>query len=908
MNIAGLSQLLSVRSARSTCPHCNGEARLDERACVRCLLAGALELEEPSESDNLNALLAQVDVRDTDWRLGNYQILEEIGRGGMGVIYRARQRHSKRIVALKRLLSYHGDSRETLERFRREAEAAASLDHSNILPIYEVGEEEGLPFFTMKYAGGGSLQRLSGAYKDNPRECVRLLLKVTRAVSYAHGEGILHRDIKPGNILLDGHGEPMVSDFGLAKWLDRTTDLTRTLTVFGTPGYVAPEQATCSHTQLTPAADIYSLGALLFDLLTGRPPFLGEHALSIIKQAEEKSAPKLRSFVRSADRDLETTCAKCLERDPELRYRSAADLAEDLQRWLEGRSIVARRVSAPVKLWRWSKRNRLVAASLVGSLLVGGVAAVVQAESYSAKRTAAMTMHSIAVERFLDLDAAAYNEAVSRAMAATLQSELIKHGPAHVTAAPGTRTTRQQNEPSRSTRARTIMEGTKRTHNGKVRVSLRLLDAADRKILYKDIFEGDSIESAAFAAARLLYHKLDVQDLTSAEVIETDPAWRDEKTRQLLIAGRAVDDRRTAVDGERAIQLFEEAVKQEPQSALAYSCLAEAHCARGFFSGDSKHLSAAEHCIATALQLNPKAAETHKAASMARFQQGRFDDSVEEAFTAIELANEIDDYRLLNRIPGPLRLLGRPDKAVPWYAMAFQTNARPYTAYSLADCYTDLTDDEKASAQYRRAASLFPEMAEGWVGLCHLALLKRDFPNAKSIASEKWSQYRDSPVSEPMAAQVEFYSRNFADAERLYGELINKDPEGGASFYGCISYRSALGCIRLKAGDRLSGEQLLTAALSKENDKLHSAPRHPETLYRIAAIESSLGRRQSALKNLSAAIEAGWIDYRSMALDPRFDSVRNTAEFENHIAHLRDKVAAMRRQASGQELASSETE
>ena len=201
---------------------------------------------------------AEIDVRDADWRLGNYQILEEIGRGGMGVIYRARQRHSRRIVAVKRILSYHADSQETLARFRREAEAAASLDHPNILPIYEVSEsEDGLPFFSMKFAAGGSLLEAAPALRSEPRRAVALMAKVARAVQYAHIKGILHRDLKPGNIMLDGHGEPLVSDFGLAKWLDITSDLTHTLTIFGTPGYIAPEQANGS------AAETYTGGGCL---------------------------------------------------------------------------------------------------------------------------------------------------------------------------------------------------------------------------------------------------------------------------------------------------------------------------------------------------------------------------------------------------------------------------------------------------------------------------------------------------------------------------------------------------------------------------------------------------------------------------------------------------------------------
>jgi serine/threonine-protein kinase len=197
------------------------------------------------------------------------------------------------------------------------------------------------------------------------KSCV-LMAKITRAVQYAHRQGILHRDLKPGNILLDGRSEPLVSDFGLAKWLDTSSDLTRSLTIFGTPGYIAPEQAKGPAANLKPAADVYSLGAILFDLLTGRPPFLGEHALAVIQQAADKPAPKLRSLVTTVDRDLETICARCLEREPEARYGSAGELAEDLERWLEGRPIIARPVSPPVRLWRWaSSQSRVWPARLL---------------------------------------------------------------------------------------------------------------------------------------------------------------------------------------------------------------------------------------------------------------------------------------------------------------------------------------------------------------------------------------------------------------------------------------------------------------------------------------------------------------------------------------------------------------
>jgi len=352
--------------------------QLDTGVCVSCLLRKGLETGGEVSKRVYETVLDELDRRDKPWQLGNYEILEQIGCGGMGVIYRARQRHSRRIVAVKRVLSYRADSHGALQRFRREAQAVASLDHPNILPIYEVSEsEDGLPFFSMKLAEKGSLAENAASLRDEPRKCVQLMVKVARAVEYAHSRGVLHRDIKPGNILLNDRGEPLVSDFGLAKLLDGNNDLTRSLTTFGTAGFIAPEQANGAAADVTPAADVYSLGAVLFNVLAGRPPFVGSNPVSVIRQASETPAPKLRTLSRNSgiDRDLETICARCLERDPKARYQSAGDFAADLKRWLNGRPIVARPVSPPARIWRWSRRNpKLVGAATTGLLL--GAAAV----------------------------------------------------------------------------------------------------------------------------------------------------------------------------------------------------------------------------------------------------------------------------------------------------------------------------------------------------------------------------------------------------------------------------------------------------------------------------------------------------------------------------------------------------
>ena len=358
----------SIPEEPELCAECKSGSRLANGLCLNCLLRGALgEDEIPLETEAFKKALAAVKSRDGDWSIGDHEILDEIARGGMGVIYRAREPHSGRIVALKCMLAYQGDSDQALARFRREAETVARLDHPNIVPIYQVGEtQDGSPFFTMKYAPNGSLLQARGRLREQPRQSVLLMAKVAQAVQDAHEQGVLHRDLKPGNILLDGRGEPLVSDFGLARCDEIASHLTRSLTSFGTPGYMAPEQADGPAARLTAAADIYSLGAILFELFTGRPPFVGDNALNVMKQAAEKPAPKLRTLAPHLDRDLETICERCLERDPSARYRSAGDLAQDLLNWLEGRPIVARPVGVWFRSWRWIRSNRKLAALVAG--------------------------------------------------------------------------------------------------------------------------------------------------------------------------------------------------------------------------------------------------------------------------------------------------------------------------------------------------------------------------------------------------------------------------------------------------------------------------------------------------------------------------------------------------------------
>ncbi len=343
------------------------EFKVDEFPAEECQLAGAATLPPTSVGGATQSSFA------LPRELGDYELLREIGRGGMGVVYQARQKSLRRMVALKIIHGCALASPDQLRRFAAEGQAAANLRHANIVRVLDSGQVEGIPYLAMDYIEGQSLAQCLAHRPLDRESAVRLLCSVARAVDYLHQQGIIHRDLKPSNILVDGEGQPIVTDFGLAKLLYDNSQLTQSGMAAGTPSYMAPEQAAGQTSRATPASDVYSLGAVLYELLTGRPPFIAETAIDVLIQVLEREPPSPRQLDRSIPRTLSQICLRCLDKDPANRYPSAGALANDLERYLKGEPVEISAGSLWSRLSRWARREPALASRMGVFVLFYGV-------------------------------------------------------------------------------------------------------------------------------------------------------------------------------------------------------------------------------------------------------------------------------------------------------------------------------------------------------------------------------------------------------------------------------------------------------------------------------------------------------------------------------------------------------
>ncbi len=334
--------------------------------CPKCLFKGG-----KTEPDSVPGKVA--DAHAIDECFGDFHLIEEIARGGMGVVYRARQKSLGREVALKMILSGQFASEREVERFVAEAEAAAHLRHPNIVAVHEFGNHEGHYFYTMDFIHGCHLDERLSQTALPIRDSVSLLIKVARAVHFAHERGVIHRDLKPQNIMLDEMDEPKVTDFGLAKRMDLNRDLTLTGTIFGSPAYMAPEQAQGRHEDLGPQTDVYALGAVMYRMLTGKVHINASSPLDALKQVVDSEPESLLSLNPKISPDLETICLKCLEKQPGNRYHSAEALADELERWIENKPIFARKITSRERFQKWIRRNPILSSMSLLVLVIGMV-------------------------------------------------------------------------------------------------------------------------------------------------------------------------------------------------------------------------------------------------------------------------------------------------------------------------------------------------------------------------------------------------------------------------------------------------------------------------------------------------------------------------------------------------------
>jgi len=932
----GVPGSMHLRKETLVCPNCGSTSRVGRGLCLSCLLSEGLRA-DTRNGDALEEALGEINVRDAEWRLGNYQILEEIGRGAIGIVYRAREQHSARIVALKRILPYHAESHETLLRFRREAQTAASLDHPNILPIHEIGEtDDGLPFFTMKFAAGGNLLDAAPELRSEPRRAVAVIAKVARALQYAHSQGILHRDLKPQNILLDGRGEPLVSDFGLTKCLEPTSNVARTLTVFGAPDYTAPEQVDpgLGAGRLTPAADVYSAGAILFYLLTGRPPFVGESPLKVLQQVAEKPAPKLRTLAPMLDRDLESICAKCLEREPNARYHSAGDMADDLERWLEGQPVALQADSAPRRLLRWSRRHPILAAVTAGLLALGVATGWML---WKSKSGLSPEVNGIAVLPFDSSSPDKEDVLFADAIQDDILTRLAKISDLKVisrTSVMQYRDKRDVREIGRTLGVSHVLDGSASKMGNRFQLKVRLIDTRTRALVWAENYDRNldelfAVESDAVQkVAQQLHSKISSSEKrTIAEPLTTDLTAFNlyHRAKELLRIGLSSSLKTKLLEG---VELLNQAVARDPSFHQAYCLLAFAHDQLYFlgFDHSTARLAAAEAAVQQATRLLPDAGETHIARAQ-HFYWAYLD--FPQALTELEAARKSlpNDPRTFQLMGFIQRREGRWEESIENLGRSCALDPRNIeTLQQIALSYGLLHRYDEERAVLRRALAIDPTNAVTRVALAAVEFHEKSdtlplHQTIESIQATMPAALREVANDWLSCALAE---RDIAAARKA----LDAFGEAPLTDYAVHLNRSLMeGVIARMSGDAKMARLKFTAARAEQEKIVETQPDYGPALCALGLIDAALGRKNEALEEGRRAVAllppqkdavngplmrsylaliAAWvgekdlacqeltiavrppgtISYGQLKLLPFWDPLRNDPRFEQIVASL----------------------
>jgi TolB-like protein/Tfp pilus assembly protein PilF len=864
---------MELLTPRKLCDTCGSilEFEMPSGFCPGCLLNTVLE----TRTETTVAPGGHID---------DYELLNEIARGGMGIVYRARQRTPGRIVALKMILPAHLSSHGALDRFRAEAEAAASLDHESVLPIYAVGEHDGAPFYSMRFAQGGPLSARLARYRDKPREAAALIAKLARAVAYAHEHGILHRDLKPANVLFDSADKPYVADFGLAKWVERECDLTQTLGILGTPFYMAPEQATDSRS-VTAAVDVYSLGAILYHLLTGRPPVSGETPMEVLHRTTAETPTRPRLTNTRVPRDLETICLKCLEKEPVGRYASAAALADDLDRLCAGHTIQARPAGLANRAWRWTRRNP---AAAVLSATVTALVIVLCVLVFTGRTPAdGAAVIRVAV---LPFTANATGEG-GRTIAAGLQEEVLRHlRKISGIIALSSRTITQAGEKTGDMRtlrqavgASHVLQGSVTEANGRFSVSAELIDTRSAAPVWRNKVEGDRHE--IFSMEKAIAEQLAVRlkgKLSAAEkaAIEQDRV-HDLEAYELYLHARSLTRYFSAfeatVDENRpkAIELLEKAIARDPEFALAYALLSETQADTNWGEDATpEQMAKAKETAEMAVRVGPQVPEAHLVLGSyfypIPYQKGRggydyFRDKergLEEWRTAERLAP--NNAAVLAKLAAAASDRGDWQEAVQKLERAREVEPlEPTWALELAQLH--LVFRHYAQAEQiadRMISQLPPEGASEFWDFKRALAVDRGDAAAAALANERTGLLKRGGLNiYHRMAVVALMQRHYAEAAELLESIPEKArtapnvPASGINPFFRGSCNFVLGVARRAQGENEKALAAFAVAEGGFREWLRRYPEEPNALGLLTLSIAGQGRRNDALREITHALE-----------------------------------------------------
>ena len=795
---------------------------------------------------------------------GDYKLLQEIGRGGQGVVYRARQKSLSRTVALKVITVGPWTTQAHVKRFRHEAEAAASLNHPFIVPIHEIGEREGCCYFSMNLVEGGQLDEVVRREPMPIHRAAQLIAKLARTVHYAHEHGILHRDIKPGNVLLDADGEPHLTDFGLARLVETENDVTRTTEVLGTPSYMAPEQTGGQNTQLTRATDIYGLGAVLYHLLTGGPPFAGRTAYETVRLVLETEPKQLRLSNPKIDRDLATICLKCLEKNPQRRYASALALADDIERWLRREPIRARHAGLFTRGKKWLQRNPATAVSVVslaGLMIAVGVI-IWKGDLFPPPPTT-----GIAVLPFENLSESKEDAFLADGVQDDILTKLAKIAELKVisrTSVTQYRGKQNLREIGHALGVSHVVEGTVRRSDGKVHVNAQLVDTHTDADVWAEEYDRDlndvfAIEAlVAQSIADRLRAKLSAREkMAINEWPTTDLVAYDLYTRaKNLFLTASVSDHGKE-DLLQAADLLNQAVARDPAFFQAYCQLGWTHDLLYLLGFDhtSARLALAEAAIEAAFRLRPDAGETHLARAE-NLYRGYL--NYNGALAELEVARHSlpNDSRVFILIAAIERRQGKHEEAVRTFERAVDLDPRNIsTLQQIATSYGYLRryDDVKSTAD--RVLAIEPNDVSTRIGRAHAEMAwKADtrplHQMIDSIRAVNPAATRDVADTWLGCALAE---RDAAAAKTALIAAGQSTPMNDEAVH--FNRPFAEGIIARMENDEAKAQSAFIAARAEQERVIQAQPDYAPPLCVLGLIDAALGRKEEALSEGRRAIE-----------------------------------------------------